>query len=513
MTEPFVLPADFPSWPKAKKIAYYKSPEIQDRLAERDAAKLANPLAFYKPLPAQKRFHECVARNRLCTGGNRSGKTEAGVVEDLYWILGASPYRKIPKGPLVGVVSAITLGLFETTLLEKFNEYLIKGVIKIHFSKPQGGGTIEGPNGKIYIKSDEAGWKSFQGMALDFAHLDEEHDFRVYKQIRKRLKRGRKLNVWNTMTAEPDRPDHWTYDELYLPAQDSERQHDFAHFEFDLEDNRVSRGGYLDDSEIDHIISITPVNERDAVIHGKYGSRGGRVFTSWKRDIHVRKTETSMKDYLGLVKSGFYTSFAWFDWGVRNPTAIGLVLEDKDGNCRLVDELYRPARDTLDIKTEFHRRWGPFQVSFVVADPSIWHNHDSSNAQDPLRTIAGKLQADDYANRVPGMPLIKGNNSVDDGLEECRDLLSVHPTKGPKFTVEPRCVNFCAEIEVYVGEEWLSRQYERNKKESPKKQKDHHMDGFRYFAMSPHGHDGFSYEDDNSSQYEYDEGGFMRIVS
>jgi len=507
VTTPFKIPEGFKSWPRAKQLEFYNSPAAQEAIKERDEAREANPLAFYKPLPAQKLFHQCDTRFRLATGGNRSGKTEAGVVEDLYWILGKSPYRKIPKGPLVGVVSALSLGLFETTLLEKFKEYLIKGVIKVRFSKAQGGGTIEGPNGMIYIKSNEAGWQSFQGMALDFGHLDEEHSYEVFKQMRKRLKKGRKINIWTTMTAEPDKPDHWTYDTLCLPSRDPAKKADYSHFEFDLEDNRISRGGYLDDTEIDALIADTPVEERPAVIHGKYVKRGGLVYPAFSQKVHVLE-ERSLKSYLDATRKGVYTAFGYLDWGVRNPTAMGLILEDKDGNCHLIDEIYRPARDVLDIKREFHTRWGGFKVSFVVADPSIWHNHES---QDPERTIAGQLSTDDYANRSPGLPIIKGNNSMDNGLMAMRELLRVDPKAGPKLRVQPRCHHWIREIENYVGEEWMSRQGDRNKKEVPKKQNDHHMDGTRYFAMSSHGHDGWSY-DDQAPKYETDGAGFMRIA-
>jgi len=219
------LPDGFAGWSLDAKLAHFKA-----RMGEMAFATASNPLAFYVPLRKAAEFHACTKRNRLITGGNRSSKSYASAAEDLFWLLGESPYRQIPHGPVQGVISSLSFGLFEQTLLPIFEELMPKSPEwKLTYSRAAGGGTIEGPNGKAYIKSNDAGWKSYQGMALDFAHLDEEHDVEVYKQIRKRLKRGSRLNLWVSMTAEPDRPDHWTYEELALPATDPQKKSDFEH--------------------------------------------------------------------------------------------------------------------------------------------------------------------------------------------------------------------------------------------------------------------------------------------
>jgi hypothetical protein len=469
-------PDGWDDWPYEKRANYVKALRVKRDKVQRDF-----PHLFYKPLRGIEPFHRSLARNRLITGGNRAGKTEGGTMEDIYFLLGESPFREIPQGPLTGIIAAPSLGTFEQTIYEKLKDLAPKDRVKIKFSKASGGGTVTGPNGIAHIKSYEAGWQSVQGMALDFAHLDEEGPYEFYKQIRKRLKRGRKLYLWMTMTAEPDRPDHWTYDELAVPARDPKRAADFAHFEADLEDNRISRGGYLDDEEIDFIISVTPVDERPAVIHGKYVQRGGRMYPMWNKDVHVAP-DRSLKEFLSGVQDGTYTVFGALDWGVRNPTAILLVLEDKDSNCHVVDEIYRPARDVLDIKREFHKRFGVFRPLFVVADPSIWHSHDS---QDASRTIAGQFEIDDCTERLPSIPLIKADNDVTNGLAAVRGLLRNDPKAGPRLRVQSRCINLIAEIESYVGDEWINKT-DRNKKETPKKHNDHAVDALRYFAMSPH---------------------------
>jgi len=496
-------------WTKAQRERLKKeSPEDQKRLKAWmkqtdavDKAKALNPIGWYKPLPAQLAFHKSTARKRLCTGGNRSGKTEAGAAELIFWLLGKSPYREVPKD-VTGIVVSESFDVQRNTIIEKVVALAPKdGSIKLTYTREQR--TLEGPNGKCIFKSQEQGWRAFQGIALDFYWPDEEGEHEIDRQLNKRLKRGSIIQSWYTLTPEPDKSDHWTFEALAEPAAKGEQG--VVHFTFDLEDNRVSRGGFIADSEIDNLIASTPIDDRPAVIHGKYVRRGGLMYPMWSRDHHVER-DRSIKEFLEGVRAGVYTAFCGLDWGVRNPTAIGLFVEDRDENIHLIDEIYRPAVNVADIKREYNKRFAVFQPVFVVADPSIWHNHDDT---DHSRTIAGQFELDEH--RLPGLPLIKGINDITNGLAAVRELLRVDPKAGSKLKIQPRCRNTIREFESYVGEEWATSPHLRNKKETPKKLNDHAMDMVRYYSMSPHGH--VPIYRGEGPEFEYSEVGFMRAAS
>ena len=53
----------------------------------------------------QVEFHKCQKRNRWVFGGNRSGKTECGAVECVYFARGIHPYRQNKKDVSGWVVS------------------------------------------------------------------------------------------------------------------------------------------------------------------------------------------------------------------------------------------------------------------------------------------------------------------------------------------------------------------------------------------------------------------------
>lgn len=487
----------FPPEEQAKIKHYLK------REWELKRAKELNPIGFYKPIKSHIPFFQSTARQRVCIGGNRSGKTQDGAAEAIHWLSGHSPYRPIPKGPLTGVISGESFDVLRNSVVEKLLELCPKnGSFKLTWTRDDH--RMEGPNGVAIFKSAEQGWQAYQAIALDWFWMDEEQSYEIFKQLSKRLKRDSPIQSWHTFTAEPDKPDHWTFEHLYTPALDKTR--DVALFEFDLEDNRKSRGGFIDDSDIDNLIDMTPVDDRPAVIHGKYVRRGGLVYPMWSRQHHVTAS-VPLKMWLDRVKKGELTAFCALDWGVRNPTAIGLFLEDRDENVHLVDEIYHPAESTRQIQEEYKQRFAAFQPAFVVADPSIWNNHDTT---DPSHTIAGKLMTSDYERGLPALPLLEADNDITNGLAAVRELLSIHPTKGPKLKVQDRCVNFIREIENYTGEEYVNAPYSKNKKETPRKKGDHAMDMTRYFAMSPHAFIGHNIVEQPS--YDYSEIGIMRFA-
>lgn len=446
-----------------------------------EKAKQANPIGFYEPLPSAKLFHASEALKRLDTGGNRSSKTYSGGAESVFWLDGHSPYREIPKGPLTGVISGLSFPLMEHSLLPILQELAPPSKFEIRWSRDER--WIRGPNGTAWFKSNEQGWQSYQSRALDFFWLDEEHDWAVYRQLCKRLKRGAILQSWYTMTAEPDKPFHWTYSELAKPALD--QSSDIEHFKFDLNDNRISRGGHLLDSEVDRMIRETPEDDRPAVIHGEYPRPGGLIYKMWNEKHHLAEHK-ELRWHLDQVRQGFLTAYCWLDWGVRNPTAIGLVVEGPDGDIELIDEIYHPAKDgTVGIKKEFGKRFAMFKPVKVIADPSLWHKHESA---DPQQTIGGKLMLDDPERGLRGLLLEAGDNDWFSGQAAVADLLEVDPIIGPKFKVQPRCAKFREEIANYTGLDWATGGELKNKKEAAKQKDDHHMDGFRYFALSAHGY-------------------------
>ncbi|MFE1915019.1 hypothetical protein, partial [Streptomyces anandii] len=62
----------------------------------------------YDPHPKQLAFHSSDKRARLYIGGNRSGKTTGGIVEDIWWLTHRHPYLDTPKHrPVAGRIVSV----------------------------------------------------------------------------------------------------------------------------------------------------------------------------------------------------------------------------------------------------------------------------------------------------------------------------------------------------------------------------------------------------------------------
>ena len=89
--------------------------------------KIKNKLLSYnsgeKKHLKQIEFHKCKKKNRWVFGGNRSGKTECGAVEVIYFARGCHPYREI-KGATNGWVVSLSTQVQRDVAQSKILNYL-----------------------------------------------------------------------------------------------------------------------------------------------------------------------------------------------------------------------------------------------------------------------------------------------------------------------------------------------------------------------------------------------------
>jgi len=146
----------------------------------------------YKPHAKQIEFASDQHKHRLYVGGNRSGKTVAGVIEDIRYLKGEHPYRKVPEGPVRGRVVGVDFASgIDKILLPQFQQWvpkslLINGSWDDSYSKERRVLTLA--NGSfVEFMSYDQDLQKFAGTSRHFVHFDKEPPELVYDECRARL--------------------------------------------------------------------------------------------------------------------------------------------------------------------------------------------------------------------------------------------------------------------------------------------------------------------------------------
>ena len=118
MLDPLEISAALGQQPDATQ---HEREELSELLAVRATRKI-DALKLYEPTPIQKRFHECMLKERLLQAGNQFGKSLCAFAEDARAVTGQDPYNKYPKEN--GILAIV--GLDEKHIGKVVHRYLFK---------------------------------------------------------------------------------------------------------------------------------------------------------------------------------------------------------------------------------------------------------------------------------------------------------------------------------------------------------------------------------------------------
>ena len=323
------------------------------------------PWRWYEPSPPQLKFHKSQKQFRVLAGGNRSGKTHGGLQEVCLAAVGEHPWRGFPPPPLTIWASAINSPKARDTMIPRLRETLgPTAQWNEHYMR-----FILENGSMIWIKSDDAGRKSYESASVDIVWMDEEHREEIFNECKVRLLdcggclfitvtplevlRGSAKYLWlhkKYLQWEVD-PDGSAWDFIELP----------------LDSNPI-----IDKSRIDDILSEYDEDERIVRRLGKFGATRGLAIPL-ARERHVI-------DPIELDDS--WTRYRILDPGYDHPCAVVWAVASEDTlyitHCynergKSVPEVaeYIKTFETamVDDESDFSDR--PADFSFM--DPAGWH--------------------------------------------------------------------------------------------------------------------------------------------
>lgn len=452
------------------------------------------PLGGYRPLPNARKFHRSRKRFRHCLGGNRSSKSHSLAVETMWRAMGMHPFREDVKAPSVGWYATTTFEKVADTLWEKLDPAkggLLLGIEVLGYrwdivwrSKQLGipnKATIRLPGNKgtseIWFKAYEQGRESFQAVALDYAHFDEQYSEPIFIETTSRIGPGRKMEFADALT--PLNPSPWLEKRtsIEVPATDDV-------FYFPLDDNRTEWGGFIDGQLIDATIENWPPEARDTRRLGRWGSYVGQIFKSFDRAAHVVSAEKE-KRCCFLAQRAMPLAIGGLDWGGSNPFCFlwACRLPHLDNDWYVFDELYWRYRDKggrrlAELADDIRKQTEQWKTRLA----RVWADHDPTNAYEfqhaGVQTMPARKVGDaDEISRA--------------GIEDIQSLLNPRehlsnadwPKGRPRLHIAERCKNLIHEMQMYRWAE-VADPTKRDPRDQPVKVDDHAVDALRYLIHS-----------------------------
>lgn len=418
----------------------------------------------YVPHDKQKMFHSSTADTRLYIGGNRSGKTTGGIVEDIWWLTRKHQFVKTPDRPVAGrIVSVDFLNGIAKIIIPQLKQWIPPSQLR--------GGTwysaydaqdrvLNFENGSfVELMSYDQDLDKFAGTSRDFVHYDEEPPKDIYTECQARLidRNGRS---WLTMTPVDGMT--WVYDVLYEPGTLGTNK-DVSVVEVDMAENP-----HLDPVAIKKFLDSLGEDDRKARGHGKFVQMGGLVYKSFKPETHLIDV-IDPKDLMGK-------NYRWYmslDHGFNNPTAVLWHAVDPDNRVITFSEHYDSEKiieyHAEVIKTR-EREWGR-SPDIRVCDPALAQR----------QAVTGTSIQTEYAMRGVGMAL--GNNDILTGVAKVNQYLAMGADNKPNWLITRNCANLIKEIQRLRWKTWASRkqQSQNNAYDQVHKKDDHACDSARYF--------------------------------
>lgn len=412
----------------------------------------------YSPHAKQLVFHSSMDQNRLFLGGNRSGKTTAGVIEDIWWAMGAHPYRETPEPPVrIRVVGVDFPNGVEKILLPEFARWTpltaLRGASwEKAYDKQRR--TLNFANDSfIEFMSADQELDKFAGTSRHLIHFDEEPPSDVWEENKARI-----IDTGGSMmlTMTPLLGLTWVYDDLYEKRDED----NITVVTVGMDENP-----YLSPLEVEAFLSGLSADQRKARGEGKFVAIGGLIFKKFSPQTHVVEPFIPPKDW---------TWYQSLDHGINNPTAILWHAVSPTGNIVTFSESYAGDLTLEQHAATIHMREASFGriPDYRIIDPACKQRN----------AVTGDSIIAEYQKL--GLTFIPGNNDVAVGIAKMRQLFEPRTDTIPQWVVTENCPNFIRELQRYRYATFLTPKIasRSNLQEQPVKKDDHAIDSARYFC-------------------------------
>jgi len=442
-------------------------------LAEKLKTQAVSPnVLAYKPHAKQIQFHSSLAKIKLYIGGNRSGKTHGGVVEDIWRLKGEHPFRKVPPAPARGRIVCVDFNQGINGIIIPKLKQLIPPSLLIGGSWDKSYHTQEKvltcSNGStIELMTYEQKVDAFAGTSRHWVHYDEEPPKSIYNECQARLI---DVDGDSFLTMTPLLGMTWIYDEIYLPGLE-QRDPDIEVITVSMDENP-----YLPVGAKERFLKNLDPEERKAREKGIFVSMGGLIYKTFDpgtADGLGKHVIPYTPELLAEVRK--YQIYTGMDHGYNAPTAWIWVGVAADGTIVVFEEHYQSEWVVSQHAQHVQKRESELKINvhLRVADPALAQRQG----------VTGTSIQTEYA--INGISLSLGNNDVKTGIIKVQQYLGINPATGkPYLMITENCQNLIKEMKRYRWKTYTNKKTQdtNNPMEEAHKKDDHLCDALRYLV-------------------------------
>jgi phage terminase large subunit-like protein len=439
-------------------------------LASAEAMARANPLLVYnaptgKVHHKQLAFHESHAQLKAFLGGNRSGKTTAGVIDDLIQCVDRDivpehlrAYKKFDPPFHLRIVTP-GFDVMEGVIFQKLREWTPKGqLVGDRFDKAyeKSRRLLHFKNGSfIDFLTFEQDLDKFGGTAKHRIHYDEEPPRDIRQEGQMRLLDYEGADELFTMT--PQHGMSWMFDEIWEPWTKGQLD-DAKVVVVDMDENP-----YLSEKQKAKLLRGFSKEELAARKSGRFVHFAGMIYEEFSRNFHVipeGHVPPNSKVYVGI------------DPGMRHMAAVVWTYLTPEDTLVIFDELAlqgHTVKQVCEAIKLINVKHGepplPLLPDWYVIDPSARNIVHQTGRSDQMEFTDN------------GIVTILGQNSVTAGINRVKERLQSH-----RLLVMANCQQTIDQFRKY---RWATpTRTEDDAKEKPVKTDDHLLDALRYVVAS-----------------------------
>lgn len=437
------------------------------KFKEEDLADIqAKKLLTYKPYKTQKDFHMSTKYIRGLFGGNRAGKSLAGLLEFLFHITGFYPEWYPIHGrmlqPLSGRIVVKDFGYAtDKTITPMLKEWLPqKDVVRVRKNSFGVAVDYEMKNGSSFsIMTWEQDTEQFEGANIQICWFDEPVPRDKYiASLRGLIDRGGR--AWLTLTplTEP-----WIYDELYAtdnPEVDS--------FTVDITDNP-----HISKKEVAKFASMLTEDEKEARLHGRFMHLSGLIYKEFKPEVHITKSFT--------LPDKEYTKYMAIDLHPRTPTAVLWLAINKAGDKYIYRELWLEGKTIKDIAKIILTEEEGEDISVRLLDyPASIDNE-----------LSGHFNAKSEFAKY-GLYCLRATRDETLGIQRMKlalkpEFSNITKTFISEMRIFDDCRHWIYEIQHYMYKDYKRNPEQRNLQQKPRDKDNHFMDLTYYILLKEPG--------------------------